>query len=148
MPQNIAFELQLEEGLPEIHADPGQVERVLINLSTNARDAMPDGGKITFSTSRVRGDEAPLHSGRGIDQYLRLRVTDTGCGMDEATRQRVFEPFFTTKPRGKGTGLGMPVVYGLMQSHDGLIDVSSEPGKGTSISLFFPIPAEPPAHPA
>jgi signal transduction histidine kinase len=148
LPQNIVFELQLEEGLPEIHADPGQVERVLINLSTNARDAMPDGGKIIFSTSRVRGEDAPLHTGQETEQYLCLRVTDTGCGMDEATRQRIFEPFFTTKPRGKGTGLGMPVVYGLMQSHNGLVDVRSEPGKGTSISLFFPIPTEPMAQPA
>jgi len=147
LPHNIAFELQLEEGLPEIHADPGQVERVLINLSTNARDAMPEGSKIIFATSRVRGEDAPLSSGRDTDQYLCLRVTDTGCGMDEATRQRIFEPFFTTKPRGKGTGLGMPVVYGLMQSHNGLIDVRSEPGKGTAISLFFPIPTEPPTHP-
>ena len=147
LPPNIAFELQLEEGLPEIRADPGQVERVLVNLATNARDAMPDGGKIIFSTSRARGDEVPSHSGRATDPYLCLRVTDTGCGMDEATRQRIFEPFFTTKPRGKGTGLGMPVVYGLMQSHNGLIDVQSEPGKGTSISLFFPIPEQPPAQP-
>jgi signal transduction histidine kinase len=148
MPPNIAFELQLEEGLPEIHADPGQVERVLINLSTNARDAMPDGGRITFSTSRLRGEDAPLHTGQEVEEYLCLRVNDTGLGMDEATRQRIFEPFFTTKPRGKGTGLGMPVVYGLMQSHNGLIDVRSEPGKGTSISLYFPIPAEPPVHAA
>jgi two-component system, cell cycle sensor histidine kinase and response regulator CckA len=147
LPPNIAFELQLEEGLPEIHADPGQVERVLVNLATNARDAMPEGGKIIFSTSRVRGVEAPLHSGDETDQYLCLRVTDTGCGMDQATRQRIFEPFFTTKPRGKGTGLGMPVVYGLMQSHNGLIDVRSELGKGTSISLFFPIPKQPLAPP-
>jgi two-component system, cell cycle sensor histidine kinase and response regulator CckA len=147
LPQNITFELQLEEGLPEIHADPGQVERVLVNLATNARDAMPDGGKIIFSTSRVQDGEVPLHSGRETDQYLCLRVTDTGCGMDEATRQRIFEPFFTTKPRGKGTGLGMPVVYGLMQSHNGLIDVQSEPDKGTSISLFFPIPEQPMAQP-
>jgi signal transduction histidine kinase len=143
LPPNIAFELQLEEGLPEIHADPGQVERVLINLSTNARDAMPDGGKITFSTRKIRGEDVPLHVGQETEEYLCLRVTDTGCGMDEATRQRIFEPFFTTKPKGKGTGLGMPVVYGLMQSHNGLIDVRSEPGKGTSISLFFPIPTEP-----
>jgi len=147
MPHNIAFELQLEEGLSEIHADSGQVGCVIINLSTNARDAMPDGGKLTFSTSRVRGDEVPLLSGRETDQYLCLRVSDTGCGMDEATRQRIFEPFFTTKPKGKGTGLGMPVVYGLMQSHNGFIDVRSEPGKGTSISLFFPIPMDTPAHP-
>jgi len=147
LPPNIAFELQLEEGLPEIRADPGQVERVLVNLATNARDAMPDGGKIIFSTSRAPGGEVPLHPGRETDPYLCLRVTDTGCGMDEATRQRIFEPFFTTKPRGKGTGLGMPVVYGLMQSHNGLIDVQSEPGKGTSISLFFPITKQPLAQP-
>ena len=143
LPQNIAFELRLEEGLPKIHADPGQVERVLINLATNARDAMPNGGKIIFSTSKVRGDEAPLPSGQESDQYICLRVADTGCGMDEATLQRVFEPFFTTKPRGKGTGLGMPVVYGLMQSHNGFVDVASEVGKGTSISLYFPIPTKP-----
>jgi signal transduction histidine kinase len=143
LPQNIAFELQLEEDLPEIHADAGQVERVLINLATNARDAMPNGGKIIFSTSKVLGEQALLPSDRETDQYLCLRVTDTGCGMNEATRQRIFEPFFTTKPRGKGTGLGMPVVYGLMQSHNGFIDVKSEPGRGTSISLFFPVPTRP-----
>jgi len=143
MPQNISFELHLEEGLPEIHADPGQVERALINLSTNARDAMPEGGKIVFATSLVQSGEAPLQAGHENDPYICLRVTDTGCGMDEATRQRIFEPFFTTKPRGKGTGLGMPVVYGLMQSHNGLIDVRSEPGKGTSILLYFPVPREP-----
>jgi len=143
MPRNITFELQLDESLPEIHADPGQVERVIINLATNARDAMPDGGKIIFVTSKVRSAEVPLHSPEETGFYLCLRVTDTGSGMDEATRQRIFEPFFTTKPRGKGTGLGMPVVYGLMQSHNGLIDVQTEPGRGTSISLFFPIPAGP-----
>jgi signal transduction histidine kinase len=148
MPANVDFELHLDDRLPEIHADQGQVERVLINLCTNARDAMPDGGKISFETSRVQGDQAPLQSGSETDEYLCLRVTDTGCGMDEATRQRIFEPFFTTKPRGKGTGLGMPVVYGLMQSHNGLIDVQSEPGKGTSISLYFPIPTQPMAQPA
>jgi len=147
MPPNIAFELQLEDGLPEIHADQGQVERVIVNLCTNARDAMPAGGKITFSTFRVPGDQAPLHSGQETREYLCLRVSDTGCGMDEETRQRIFEPFFTTKPRGKGTGLGMPVVYGLMQSHNGLVDVQSEIGRGTSISLYFPVPAEPLPHP-
>jgi len=146
MPPNITIELELEEGLPEIHADAGQIERVLINLSTNARDAMPQGGRIIFATGKVRGDDAPLHTGPGAEQYLRLRVSDTGSGMDEATRQRIFEPFFTTKPRGKGTGLGMPVVYGLMQSHGGLVDVRSKLGEGTSISLFFPIPTGPLPH--
>jgi two-component system cell cycle sensor histidine kinase/response regulator CckA len=144
LPSNIVFELQLEDGLPEIHADAGQVERVIINLATNARDAMPDGGKIIFATGKIRRDETPPHSAPEADSYLRLRVIDTGFGMDEATRQRIFEPFFTTKPRGKGTGLGMPVVYGLMQSHHGLIDVQSAPGQGTAISLFFPISEETP----
>jgi signal transduction histidine kinase len=140
MPRNIAFDLQLDDMLPEIHADPGQLERVLINLATNARDAMPKGGKITITTSRMRNDDLPFQSAEGTEDYLCLRVTDTGTGMDENTRQHIFEPFFTTKPKGQGTGLGMPVVYGLMQSHNGFIDVQSELGKGTSISLFLPIP--------
>ncbi len=140
-PRNLAFEFQLDKALPEILADPGQVERVLVNLATNARDAMPNGGKIIFATSQVHGEKVFPHSPEAASHnYLRLQVTDTGEGMDEATRQHIFEPFFTTKPKGKGTGLGMPVVYGLMQSHNGLVDVWSEPGKGTRISLFFPIP--------
>jgi signal transduction histidine kinase len=143
MPRNIVFEIKLDNDLPEIHADPGQLERVLINLATNARDAMPNGGKISFSTRRVQVEEVPLHSAEETVEYICLCVTDTGTGMDEATRQHIFEPFFTTKPKGQGTGLGMPVVYGLMQSHNGLIDVQSELGKGTSISLFLPIPAGP-----
>jgi two-component system, cell cycle sensor histidine kinase and response regulator CckA len=141
--RNITFEMQLEDGLPEVHADPGQVERVLINLATNARDAMPEGGTIILSTSRVRTGDMPFQVEYEGEQYICLRVTDNGTGMDEATRQRIFEPFFTTKPRGKGTGLGMPVVYGLMQSHNGFVDVRSELGKGTSISLFFPVPVRP-----
>ena len=143
LPRNIDFELKLEEGLPEIHADPGQVERVLLNLATNARDAMPEGGKITFSTVKVPAGEAPLQAEHETDEYICLRVIDNGCGMDDETRQRIFEPFFTTKPRGKGTGLGMPVVYGLMQSHNGFVDVRSEVGKGTVIALYFPVPTQP-----
>lgn len=143
MPRNITFELKLDERLPEIHADPGQVERVIINLATNARDAMPNGGRIVFATSQVQGGEVPQPSGLKNAPYLCLSVADTGSGMDEATRQHIFEPFFTTKPRGKGTGLGMPVVYGLMQSHEGAINIESELGKGTTISLYFPIPAHP-----
>jgi two-component system cell cycle sensor histidine kinase/response regulator CckA len=147
LPESVAIELQLEDGLPEIHADPGQVERVLLNLATNARDAMPDGGKIIFATGSVRAGDAPLQSEPESEQYICLRVIDDGCGMDESTRQRIFEPFFTTKPRGKGTGLGMPVVYGLMQSHNGFVDVRSELGKGTTVSLFFPVPTRPLANP-
>ncbi len=139
MPRNINFVINLDESLPDIVADPGQVERVIINLATNARDAMPEGGILTFSTSRVPHNRVPFQADEGTE-YLCLRVTDTGTGMDEATRQHIFEPFFTTKPKGKGTGLGMPVVYGLMKSHNGMIDVQSEVGKGTSISLYFPSP--------
>jgi len=142
VPKNIEFEFQLDEGLPLILADPAQVERVVVNLATNARDAMPNGGTITFSTGQVPGAQLPPHSPMETNQdYLRLCVTDTGIGMSETMRQHIFEPFFTTKPKSKGTGLGLSVVYGLMQSHNGIIDVQSEPGKGTSISLFFPIPA-------
>lgn len=143
MPRNIAFQLQLEESLPEIHADPGQLERVLVNLATNARDAMPNGGRITIFTGRMRDGEMPLQTADKTESYICLRVSDNGVGMDEATRQHVFEPFFTTKGKGKGTGLGMPVVYGLIKSHNGLIDVQSELGKGTSISLYLPIPEKP-----
>jgi CheY-like chemotaxis protein len=145
MPGNITLEFELSEDLPEIYTDPGQLERVLINLITNSRDAMSEGGRIVFTTKRVRGEEAPANERNEGEDYLCLSVTDTGCGMDEETVQRIFEPFFTTKPRGKGTGLGMPVVYGLMQSHNGLVDVRSKPGVGTSISLFFPVPTQPPA---
>jgi signal transduction histidine kinase len=145
--RNIVVELQLADDLPDIHADPGQVERVLLNLATNARDAMPDGGRIIFSTGKVAAGEVPLQTAPESEQYICLRVTDSGCGMDDATRQRIFEPFFTTKPRGKGTGLGMPVVYGLMQSHNGFVDVRSEVGVGTTISLYFPVPARPLALP-
>jgi CheY-like chemotaxis protein len=107
---------------------------------------MPDGGTMTFSSSRVRHQDAPVHEGDfACEYYVCLRVSDTGCGMDEATRLRIFEPFFTTKPRGKGTGLGMPVVYGLMQSHNGFVDVTSAPGQGTSVALYFPEPPEPAA---
>jgi signal transduction histidine kinase len=140
-PRNVSFELDLDRHLPDILADPGQLERVIINLATNARDAMPDGGKITFSTRREQGGQIPSVASAEKDQpHLCLSVGDTGVGMDEVTRQHIFEPFFTTKPKGKGTGLGMPVVYGLMQSHNGVVDVWSEKGKGTTVSLFFPIP--------
>ena len=143
MSRNILFEFQLDDTLPEILADAGQIERVIINLVTNARDAMPSGGKIIFATSRIHGTQGVACLADAPNQdYLLLRVIDSGTGMNEDTRQHVFEPFFTTKPTGKGTGLGMPVAYGLMQSHHGAIDVFSELGKGTAVSLFFPILGE------
>jgi signal transduction histidine kinase len=147
-PRNLAFGLELDPQLPEILADPGQLERVIINLATNARDAMPTGGKITLATRRVPGDQVPyVPSEEGKNPHICLSVADTGIGMDEETRQHIFEPFFTTKPKGQGTGLGMPVVYGLMQSHNGIVDIWSEKEKGTKVSLFFPVPVDlAPAH--
>ncbi|HUB67448.1 MAG TPA: response regulator [Candidatus Methylacidiphilales bacterium] len=140
-PNNITFQTELDAQLPEILADPGQLEQVIINLATNARDAMPDGGTIAISTKRVQGDRVPfVASAEPEHPHVCLKVTDTGVGMDEATRQHIFEPFFTTKPKGKGTGLGMWTVYGLMQSHNGVVDIQSEKGKGTTVSLFFPVP--------
>ncbi|OHD21148.1 MAG: hypothetical protein A2064_11650 [Spirochaetes bacterium GWB1_66_5] len=109
-----------------LNADEAQLEQVLLNLLTNARDAMPDGGTITLSTSR----QAHLAC---------ITVSDTGTGMDEPTRARMFEPFFTTKPKGKGTGLGLPVVWGIVQQHRGSIEVHSEPGQGTTFRILLPL---------
>jgi signal transduction histidine kinase len=140
MSRNVHFKFKLDERLPVILADAAQIERVIINLVTNASDAMPKGGTITFTTERIADREpVPCLSSLSDPEFLVLRVTDTGMGMDEETRRHIFEPFFTTKPKGKGTGLGMPVVYGVMQLHRGAIDVVSEPGRGTTISLYFPV---------
>jgi signal transduction histidine kinase len=143
MSRNITFQFELDEHLPHIVADAAQIERVIINLVTNASDAMPQGGPIVLATQRIASRaDVPCLSELPEQEYLLLRVSDTGTGMDEETRRHIFEPFFTTKPKGKGTGLGMPVVYGLMQMHGGAIDVASEPGKGTAISLYFPVVTE------
>jgi two-component system cell cycle sensor histidine kinase/response regulator CckA len=140
---NVRLELALDASLPQFVVDTGQVERIVINLITNARDAMPDGGRIVLSTGRVQDcSTVPCLAGMPVREYAYLQVSDDGAGMDEATRNRIFEPFFTTKAKGKGTGLGMPVVYGVMQMHHGTIDVTSVPGQGTTIALYFPIVAE------
>jgi P-type Cu+ transporter len=132
-----------EQNLPTI-VDSTQVEQVLINLAGNARDAMPKGGELTVETSIQEMDEAFLErEGYGaIGRYAVISLSDTGCGMDEETRQRVFEPFFTTKEVGKGTGLGMAIVYGIVQQHNGFIDLSSAPGKGTTFKIYFPLAVE------
>lgn len=141
VPQNISITLQLDEELPPIFVDPGQVDRILTNLILNARDAMPQGGAIEISAEVVQFDSTSPSSWQPDNAlYLRLKVSDTGMGMDEPTRLQVFEPFFTTKPLERGTGLGLSVVFGLMQIHNGLIDIESKPGDGTTISLFFPLP--------
>ena len=118
-----------------------KLHQTLLNLCVNARDAMANAGVISIFMDKVPITLLREHSFDAMSPYyLRVRVSDTGSGMDEQTRRRIFEPFFTTKAHGKGTGLGLAVVYGIIKSHHGFIDLKSEVGKGTTFSLYFPVP--------
>jgi PAS domain S-box-containing protein len=137
--EHIELRNQLRPDAGWIHADLNQMEGVLLNLATNARDAMPDGGVLTIESGRVEvppggGDNSDLAPG----SYVRLIVRDTGLGMNAETKQRLFEPFFTTKPQGKGTGLGLSSVYGGVEQNHGRIFVSSEIGQGSAFSIYLP----------
>ena len=139
--EDIECKTVLHENPISVLADSNQLEQVLMNFATNARDAMPNGGAFVITTEIVTID-SDFISDRGCDkpvQYALITVSDTGNGMDEETRQRIFEPFFTTKEVGKGTGLGLAVVYGIIKQHDGYIKVNSEPGKGTTFQLYLPV---------
>jgi CheY-like chemotaxis protein len=129
--ENITFRTTLASHPACIYADTGQIEQIIMNLVVNARDAMPDGGKLSIATENVSASD-------GSGDSVVLTVTDTGLGMDEATRARIFEPFFTTKERGAGTGLGLSTVYGIVKQSDGRIELESEPGGGTTFRLSFP----------
>jgi PAS domain S-box-containing protein len=124
-----------------IFADPAQIEQVVMNLAINARDAMPEGGQLVIETSNIALDENDQRNYAYIQpgNYVELKVSDTGCGVDEATKARLFEPFFTTKEVGKGTGLGLSMVYGIIKQHDGYINVYSELGHGTTFKIFLPV---------
>ncbi len=142
-PKTVIFSLQLQERLPSIIGDRTQLQQTLLNLCVNARDAMPNGGKLTISTGIIPSARLLEQYPEAIEaQYIHIAVEDTGVGMDENTRGRIFEPFFTTKERGRGTGLGLAVVYGVVKSHRGFIDVESALGQGTKCHLYFPVPIQ------
>jgi len=140
-PKVISFKEIIEKDLPFITADRTQIHQAVLNLCVNARDAMPNGGLITIKAEKHMRDRVQKRvPAAARDSYICVSITDTGEGMTEATRRRIFDPFFTTKEEGKGTGLGLAVVYGVIQSHNAFIDVESAVGRGTTFWLYFPIP--------
>jgi signal transduction histidine kinase len=138
--EDIAIETCLAPTVKPVLADPGHMNQIIMNLAINARDAMPGGGRLRIETANVEAgqQDAADSGGPPPGAFVLLKVTDTGCGMDAATRLRIFEPFFTTKELGKGTGLGLSTVYGIVQKCDGRIEVDSAVGKGTTFQIYFP----------
>ncbi len=143
--ETITLQFQPPPQLPCVQGDIGMIEQVIMNLAVNARDAMPKGGTLTITTTTVMIDEGYVHSHPEArpGSFVCLRASDSGCGMDTYTMARIFEPFFTTKEVGKGTGLGLATVYGIVKQHEGWVEVASEPGQGASFSVFFPTVGEP-----
>jgi signal transduction histidine kinase/CheY-like chemotaxis protein len=140
IPESVEIALWTDPASGSVCADPTQVRQIVANLAVNARDAMPEGGTIRISIANVELDEPCAATRLGVKPgpYVRLEVRDTGAGMDEATQRRIFEPFFTTKEAGKGTGLGLPTVHGIVIQHGGHIEVSSAPGCGTTVTVYLP----------
>ena len=144
LPENVEIVVTVDDAVPPVRADLGAVEQVVINLATNARDAMPAGGTLRIQVSRatIVEEDRDIHAWVKPGEYVCVSVSDTGTGMDEATRQRMFEPFFTTKPPGKGTGLGMAMIYGLTKQQGGFVHVYSELGRGTTVRTYLPAARE------
>jgi two-component system cell cycle sensor histidine kinase/response regulator CckA len=136
----IHLQTELRSGLPNVEADPSEIEQVIINLIMNARDAMPQGGELIIRTDVADGDAIPSDKGERARQYVLITVADTGTGIPEDLQTRVFDPFFTTKP-GKGAGLGLSSAYGIVRQHKGLITVQSAPGAGTKFNIYLPVMA-------
>lgn len=141
IPKMIEMELDLEHQLQTVNADAGQMEQVLLNIGVNARDAMPDGGRLTFKTCNITKEKSVHrpHLSPKTDEYVLLSIADSGHGMEEDTLKRIFEPFYTTKASGKGTGLGLAMVYGIIQNHGGYIFCDSTIGEGSQFSIYLPV---------
>lgn len=139
--EDIDLRMLCSAGEMRVSADSGQIDQVLMNLVTNARDALPEGGRITIATDRVVMDQdfITAHGYGKMGDYALLSIADTGQGMDDRVKEKIFEPFYTTKPEGQGTGLGLSMVYGIVKQHDGFIGVYSEPGQGTVFAIYLPL---------
>ena len=136
--EKVNLSLALQPDLATVRADPGQIDQVVMNLAVNARDAMPEGGGLQFATTEVEIGRSEADVKKPAGRYVVLSVTDTGTGMDEETRRRIFEPFYTTKEDGKGTGLGLATVHGIVNQSHGYLEVESEVGKGTTFLVYLP----------
>lgn len=141
--EDVQLSVGLDPALGPVKVDRGHIEQVIVNLAVNARDAMPEGGKLSIQTETILLDEpSVLHSGCQPGAYTVLSISDTGMGMDSETQSRIFEPFFTTKEKGKGTGLGLSTAYGIVRQSSGAITVESEPGRGTTFHIYLPVVKE------
>ena len=143
--EHVLIEFRPQEALPTIHADSSMMEQIAMNLAVNARDAMPNGGKVIIATSResIHRDATPMDPEERTGEFVCLTFRDTGSGMDTQILSRIFEPFFTTKPVGKGTGLGLSTVFGIVRQHRGWLEVESEPNQGTTFRIYFAASQQP-----